>query len=106
MLALHFKVKFDHLFVQRVFGHDGLQTRELWGSFAEVREKSVLGFWNYWADIFCKNAVLNICRYLKRFFTFKKINNNFLEFDHTLLRMPRILEIGQIFPAEKRDSKT
>ena len=26
---------------------------------------------------FCKNAVLNVCRYLKRFYTYKKINNIF-----------------------------
>ena len=45
-------------------------------------------------DIFCKNAVLNICRYLKRFYTCKKINNIFLKFDHSLLRMPKIIEIG------------
>ena len=37
-------------------------------------------------DIFCKNAVLNICRYLKRFHTYKKINNIFLKFDHPLLK--------------------
>ena len=35
------------------YGHDWLQTyryktRALWGLFAEVSEKSVLGFWNYW----------------------------------------------------------
>ena len=29
--------------------------------------------------IFCQNAVLNICRYLKRFFTYKKINSIFLK---------------------------
>ena len=28
---------------------------------------------------FCKNVVLNICRYLKRFYTYKKINKNFLK---------------------------
>ena len=27
-----------------------------------------------------------MCRYLKRFNTFKKINNGFLEFDHALFR--------------------
>ena len=32
------------------YGLDWLQTcrRELWGLCAEIREKSVLGFWNYW----------------------------------------------------------
>ena len=57
-------------------------------------------------DLFCKDAVLNICRYLKRFYTYKKINSSFLKCDHSLLRMPKILEIGKIIPAEKRDSKT
>ena len=40
-------------------------------------------------DIFRKNAVLNICRYLKRFYTYKKINRIFLKFDHSLLRMQK-----------------
>ena len=56
--------------------------------------------------IFCKNAVLNICRSLKRFYTYKKIKNIFLKFNYSLLRMPKIMEIGHIIPAEKRDSKT
>ena len=29
--------------------------------------------------------VLNICRYLKRFYTYKKIDNSFVKFDHSLL---------------------
>ena len=57
-------------------------------------------------DIFCENVVLNICRYLKRFYIYKKVNNSFLKFDHSLLRMPKIIEIGQIFPAEKCNWKT
>ena len=61
-----------------------------------------LGFENI--DIFCKNVVLNICRYFKRFYAYKKINNSFLKFGHSLLRMPKIIERG--FSAEKRDSKT
>ena len=40
------------------------------------------------------------------FLTYKKINNAFLKFDRSLLRMPKIMEIGWIIPAEKRDSKT
>ena len=41
-------------------------------------------------DIFCKNAVLNICGYLKPICTYKKINNIFLlKFDHCVLRMPK-----------------
>ena len=47
-------------------------------------------------DIFCKNAALNICQYLKRFYT--------LKLDYSLLRMPKIMEIGSIMSAEKRDS--
>ena len=43
-------------------------------------------------------------RYFKRFYTYKKINNSFLKFDHSLLRMTKIIEIG--FAAEKRYSKT
>ena len=45
-------------------------------------------------DIFCKNAVLNICRYLTGFYTCKKTNSVFLKFDHSLLRMRKIMEIG------------
>ena len=41
-----------------------------------------------------KNAVLNACRCLKGFYTYKKINNSFLKFDYSLLRMPKIIEIG------------
>ena len=40
------------------------------------------------------------------FFTYKKINNSFLKFDHSLLRIPKITEIGEVFPAEKGDFKT
>ena len=43
---------------------------------------------------FCKKAVLNICRYLKRFYTYKKMNNIFLKFHSSLLRMPKVMEIG------------
>ena len=34
--------------------------------------------------IFSKNAVLNICRYLKGFYTYKIINNIFLKFHYCL----------------------
>ena len=44
--------------------------------------------------IFRKNEVLNICRYLRRFYTYKKINNIFLKFHYYLLRMQKIVEIG------------
>ena len=50
--------------------------------------------------------VLNRCQYIKRFYTYKKINNSFLTFDHSLLRMPKLIEVGKIISAEKRDSKT
>ena len=56
-----------------------------------------------------KKKVFNGGRYLKRFCTYKKINNIFLKFNHSLLKslkMPKIVEIGYIFPTEKRDSKT
>ena len=56
--------------------------------------------------IFRKNEVLNICRYLKSFYTYKKINNIFLKFHYYLLRMQKIVEIGWIFHSEKRESKT
>ena len=48
--------------------------RELWGLFSEVREKSVVGFRTY-LHFFRKNEVLNICRYLKGFYTFKEKKN-------------------------------
>ena len=40
---------------------------------------------------------------LKRFFTYKKLNSIFLKFDNFLIRMPKIMKIGLIIPAEKRD---
>ena len=43
--------------------------------------------------IFRKNAVLNICRYLKGFYTQKKIYHVFLKFHYCLLRMLKIIEI-------------
>ena len=45
-------------------------------------------------DNFCKNGVLNIYRYLERFYTYKKINKIFLTLHHSLLRMQKIIEIG------------
>ena len=56
--------------------------------------------------IFRKNEVLNKCRYLKSFYTYKKINNIFLKFHYYLLRVQKIVEIGWIFHSEKRESKT
>ena len=45
-------------------------------------------------------------RYLKSFYTYKKINNIFLKFHQCLLRMQKIAEIGWIFHSEKLASKT
>ena len=42
---------------------------------------------------FCKNAVLNICWYLKRFYSYKKINNIVLKFHYSSVRMPKTIEI-------------
>ena len=51
--------------------------------------------WNFEVIfIFRKTEVLNICLYLKSFYTYKKINNIFLQFHHYLLRMQQIVEIG------------
>ena len=41
-----------------------------------------------------KNAVWNIWRYLKRFYTRKQIYRIFLKFDHSLSGMPKIMEIA------------
>ena len=51
------------------YGHDWFQTcryktRELWGLFAEEK---ILSYGFEIIDIFCKNAVLNICQYLNIF---------------------------------------
>ena len=45
--------------------------------------------------IFRKNEVLNRARYLKRFYTYKKINNIFLKFEHSITEISVI-----IIPAE------
>ena len=54
---------------------------------------------NLWWDfevicILSKNVVLNICRYLKGFYIYKKTNNIFLKFHHYLFGMSEIIEIG------------
>ena len=56
--------------------------------------------------IFRKNEVLNICLYLKSFYTYKKMYNIFSKFHQYLLMMQKIVEIGWIFYSEKRESKT
>ena len=45
-------------------------------------------------SIFRKNAVLNICQYLKGFCIYKGINNIFLKFYYYLFSMLKIIEIG------------
>ena len=52
--------------------------------------------------IFRKNAVLDICRYLKGFYVYKKTNNIFLKFHYYLFGMPKLIEIGWNFHSEKR----
>ena len=80
------------------YGHDCPQTwryetRELWGYFYFCcRGESAVGFRSYLH--FCKNEVFNRDRYLKLFCTYKKINNIFLKFNHSLLKMPKIVDIG------------
>ena len=61
--------------------------------FAGVRENLS---WNFEVIciFFCKNSVLNMCRYLIHFYTYKIINNIFLKVDHSLLRMLKVIEIG------------
>ena len=50
-----------------------------------LRETSVVGFRNN-ALFFTKNAVLNTCRYLKRFYTYKKINDILLKGHHFFIK--------------------
>ena len=71
---------------------------------ADVKLESSEAFWlklgkNLSLDfeviyIFIKNAVLNTCRYLKGFYTYKKIDNISLKFHYCSLRTPKIIEIG------------
>ena len=56
--------------------------------------------------IFSKKEVLNICRYLKGFYIYKKTNSIFFKFYQYLFGMPEIIEIGWIFHSKKRKSKT
>ena len=93
MLAYHFNIKFDQHFVERF----------LWSRLPSNLESSEayllkLGKnlpWDFEVIfIFRKNEVLNICRYLKSFYTYKKINNIFLKFHRYLLRMQKIVEIS------------
>ena len=58
-------------------------------------------------DIFCKNTVLNICRYLKCFYICKKINNIFLKFDLFFKDAKNHgNRLNIIIPTEEHDSKT
>ena len=56
--------------------------------------------------IFVKCGFKHYADISNNFNSYKKIHNSFLNFDHSLLMMITIIEIGQIFPAEKRVSKT
>ena len=58
---------------------------------AEVRGKSVVGVEVIY--MFRKNAVLDICRYLKGFYIYKKTNNIFLKFRHYLFGMLKSIKI-------------
>ena len=42
-----------------------------------------------------------MCRYLKRFYTYKKINEKFSYSSTIFLRMPKIIKIGWIVPVPK-----
>ena len=64
------------------------------GAYLPKLEKSLSKGFEIIDIFFCKNAVLNMCRYLKRFYTYKKITSIFLKFDHFLLGMPKTMEIG------------
>ena len=55
--------------------------------------------------IFRKNEVLNICWYLKSFYTYKKINNIFLKFHHYLLRMQKVVEMVESFILKNSNQK-
>ena len=55
--------------------------------------------------IFRKNAVLNICRYLKGFYTYKKINNILLKFYYYLLRNLKIKKSVESFILKNANRK-
>ena len=57
MLALHFKVKFD-------FKLADIELESSEGYLLKLEKNLSYSFETI--DVFCKNAVLNICRYLKR----------------------------------------
>ena len=88
MLASHFKVEFDHLILQRVLR--SRLTSKLVDIKLESSEAYLLKLEKNLSqgfeviDIFCNNAVLNMCRYFKLFYTCKNINNIFLNFDYCL----------------------
>lgn len=78
-------VKFHQQFVQRVVwsllaSHLQVQIycRQLWGLLAEVREMYVEVIYT-----FCQNEVTYICRYLRRFYTYKKINSILFKWHHS-----------------------
>ena len=54
--------------------------------FAEVTEKPVVGYRSYLPFLW-KGALSQM------FYTYKKIEKNFFKFQHSLLRMPKFIEI-------------
>ena len=70
VLALHFKVNLTSILYSEFYGQDLLQTcryetRELWGLFAEVREKSVLEFRKFWHFFFKHMPISRTFLYLQ-----------------------------------------
>ena len=78
-------VKCHQHFVQRVvwsllasYLQVQIYCRQLWGLLAEVREMYVEVIYT-----FCQNEVTYICRYLRRFYTYKKINSILFKWHHS-----------------------
>ena len=70
---------------------------------ADVKLESSEASWDFEVIyIFSKNEVLNICRYLKGFYIYKKTNNIFFKFYQYLFGMPEIIEISWIFHSKKK----
>ena len=80
------------------YGHDCLQTCrdvKIASSKAYLLKLGENLSWDFEVVyIFRKNAVLDICLYLKGFYVYKKTNNIFLKFYYYLFGMPKIIEIG------------
>ena len=95
MLAYHFSVKLTNILWSDFTIAFKLADIKLESSEAYLLKLGKNVSWDFEVIfIFRKNGVLNICRYLKSFYTCKKINNIFLKFHHYLLRTQKIVEIG------------